>query len=67
MDENRVTRSIPCDDAAGRQRVLEVVGEPGHIWLNAPPGGAAGVHPRNFDMLKSALIDALTVAVRSAR
>lgn len=52
---------------SGRDKALEVAGEPGRIWLIAPPGGSAGVNPRHYEQLKNALIDALTVAVRSTR
>lgn len=67
MDENRITRSIPCHDASGRERSLEVVGEPRRIWLIAPPGGAAGVSPHDYEDLKQALTDALVVSLRGHR
>lgn len=64
MVENRVTRSIPCEDALDRERGLEVVGVPGGITFITPPGGSGKVHPRHYEALQTALRDALKVAVR---
>lgn len=63
MVENRITRSIPCEDISGRTRELQVIGSGGRIAFVAPPGEVANVHPQDYDALKHALRDALGVAV----
>lgn len=64
MDQNRTTRSIPCDDACDRARQMLVIGSPAGITFVAPPGGSGRVHPRHYDALQRAIRDALDISVR---
>lgn len=66
MEDSRITRSIPCMDASGRPRELQVVGEPGHFTLIAPPGASAKLQPRQYEQLHRAILEVLNVAWRQA-
>jgi len=57
-------RSIECRDVGGRRNVLRIYAEPGAIFVNAPAGEVALVQPNRIEELKSALTDALVVALR---
>lgn len=66
MDQNRIVRSVPCDDAAGRERRLQVIGVPGRFTFVAPPGEVAHVHPRHYELLRQILLEVLPIAWKEA-
>lgn len=67
MDENRIIRVIPCTDASGRARTLQVIGAPGSLTFVAPPGGSASIEPRHYELLHRAQLEALSVAWQEPR
>lgn len=62
MEENRIVHAIPCVDVGGRERELQVIGEPGRLTFVAPPGNVAHIHPRQHEALRHAIREALPVA-----
>jgi hypothetical protein len=66
MDTHRLRQSIECRDVGGRRRTLNVLAEPGAIYLLAPAGEVAQLDPRAIAQLKAALDEALVAAVRGA-
>lgn len=67
MDENRTVLSVPCQDASGRDRTFQIVGEPGHFTLVAPPGGSGRFRPHQYEALRQALRDVLPIAWKESR
>lgn len=66
MDQNRIVHSIRCSDVVERERVFQVIGEPGRLALVAPPGEVAYLSPRQYEQLRMALLDVLPVAWKEA-
>lgn len=62
MDENRIVRTIPCKDAAKRDRQFQVVATPGGFTLVAPPGGSGTFQPRQYEDLHRAILEVLPIA-----
>jgi hypothetical protein len=64
MDGEQLRRFVDCHDVAGRRASIRVLGEPGAVFLLAPPGEVARLDPRSISLLKQALDAALVAAVR---